>query len=59
MAAGGHFEKYMKVEFRSEMARNANEKNFRHPKWLPVAILKNKNESSEMVRNANGNEFRT
>ena len=32
--------KKMKVAFWSEMVRNANKMNFRHPKWPPAAILR-------------------
>ena len=42
MAAGGHFVQ-KKVAYRSEMARNAIESDFRHPKWPPATILSKKN----------------
>ena len=44
MAAGGHFEKKMKVAFSSEMTRNANENEFRTSKMAAGGHFVKKNE---------------
>jgi len=60
MVAGGHFEKKMNVAFGSEMARNANENEFRISKMVASGHFEKKMKVafwSEMARNATENEL--
>ena len=63
MAAGCHFvKKKWKLHFDLKWQEMQTKINFGHPKWLPAAILSKKMKVvfwSEMVRNANENEFQT
>ena len=68
MADGSHFVKNVKKKkswYRSEMARNAIESEFGHPKWPTAAIMSKISKKikvayrSEMARNAIESDFRT